>query len=162
MRIMAIDPGDVDSGYVIMEGYKPIKFGKLSNTELLNIITLNANDLDMVVIEMIASYGKAVGANVHETTFWVGQFYRHAVNMGVNVDRIYRMEEKMAICHDSRAKDTNIRTALIDRFADHDKKGGKGTKTNPDWFYGFKADVWMAYAVGVTYLDKKQKEIIER
>ena len=51
-----------------------------------------------------------------------------------------------------RAKDSNIRQALIDRF------GVVGTKKNPGWFYGVSKDVWAAIAVGVTYHDKAEEE----
>lgn len=165
MKVLAIDPGDTESGICLMDGYKPWKADKLSNDDTLKIIDTYSTWADAVVIEMVASYGMAVGKSVFDTCVWIGRFweaYRQHTNFRKPVELIYRMEEKMVICHDSRAKDTNIRQALIDRFAEFDKKTGKGTKKKPDWFYGFSKDAWMAYAVGVTFLDKKQEEITQR
>lgn len=155
MILLAIDPGDKESGYVFMESetYKPIRFGKEENSSVLLMLQLSA--YDELVIERIASYGMAVGRNVFETCEWIGRFTQAAT---VFPEYVYRREEKINICGNPAANDANIRMALIDRFAEHDFKRGKGTKKNPDFFYGFKADVWQAFAVGVTYLDKKEQE----
>jgi hypothetical protein len=68
------------------------------------------------------------------------------------------MEEKMHICHSSKAGDAEIRRALIDRFCQHDFRTGRGTKANPDFFAGIKADLWAAYAVGLTYIETKMRK----
>ena len=154
MKILSIDPGNEFSGYCIIdsETYKPLEFGKIENNELLEII--KTRQYDNSAIEMIASYGMSVGKSVFDTCVWIGRFIQ-ALN--VPYKYIYRRDEKMEICGSMRAKDTNIRHALIDRFAKHDFNSGKGTKANPDWFYGFKADVWSAYAIAVTYIDRKKR-----
>lgn len=176
MKVLAIDPGNTKSAYVLMDGYKPLEFGILENDELrqkMSIMSVTQtmlaygtpeSEVDKVhvhtAIEMVASYGMPVGREVFDTCVWVGRFWENAPRRDVTL--IYRMEEKMTLCHDSKAKDSNIRQALIDRFAEFDKKNGKGTKDHPDWFYGFSADVWSAYAVGVTFLDKQQEQILQR
>lgn len=150
-KIIAIDPGNIESAYVVLdENYKILDFGKLAN-EALKFIVKDI-EYDHFVIEMIASYGMAVGREVFDTCVWIGQFWESA--QAPIKDKIYRKEEKINLCGSMKAKDTNIRQALIDRFAKHDLKNGKGTKKNPDTFYGFKSDIWAAMAVGVTYLDK--------
>ena len=160
MRVFAIDPGNSESAYCIVESetLRPLKFGKVGNDELLGMIrdfTVEAPDL--AVIERVASYGMAVGRDVFETCEWTGRFAEAALERDVPVAYVYRRDEKLHICGDSKAKDTNIRRALIDRFARHDLKNGKGTKNNPDWFYGVTADVWAAYAVGLTYIETEAK-----
>lgn len=147
--ILSIDPGNIESAFCLIdkETYKPIKFGKIRNEELLNIVK---NEFyDDFVIEMIASYGMPVGKEVFDTCVWIGRFIQTSYCYGFY---IYRKEEKLNLCGSMKAKDSNIRQALIDRF------GIVGTKKQQGWFYGFKKDIWAAYAVGVTWLDK-QKEL---
>lgn len=147
--ILAIDPGNIESAYCLIEKetYKPIEFGKVDNCELLNKIRARGFEYyEELVIEMIASYGMPVGKEVFDTCVWIGKF--------IEADKdepkyIYRKDVKMNLCNSMKAKDSNIRQALIDRF------GVVGTKKNQGWFYGFKADIWSAYAVGITYLDKE-------
>ena len=154
MKVLSIDPGNRNSAWCMIDGetLKPLSFGKEENRVVLAAV--QHLSYDSIVIERVASYGMAVGRDVFETCEWVGRFTQAA---RVPPDYVYRQEEKLHICGDSRAKDTNIRRALIDRFAQHDIKNGKGTKKNPDWFYGFSADVWQAYAVAVTYVETRCK-----
>lgn len=106
------------------------------------------------VIEMIASYGMPVGKEVFDTCVWIGRFIERILRFATDkIYYIYRKDEKMNICHSMKAKDSNIRQALIDRF------GKVGTKKDQGWFYGFKADIWSAYAVGITYLDMLKENV---
>lgn len=156
MKILAIDPGNIESGYAIIEmpDFKLIEFGKVKNEKLLADIEdrfVYDTTIDAVAIEMVASYGMAVGKSVFDTCVWIGRFVQALANDGV--DYVYRKDEKMCLCGSMKAKDSNIRQALIDRYAKHDFKNGKGVKKNPDTFYGVSKDVWQAIAVGVTYYE---------
>ena len=157
--LLAIDPGDEYSAFVFMdmETYKPLYFAKEKNEDT------TAVNVKHVACEMIAFYGMGVGAHVFWTCVVIGKFITLLEQAGCKVDYIYRKDEKMNICKSMKAKDSNIRIALVDRFAQFDKKTGKGTKKNPDWFYGFSADCWQAYAVGTTWIDiqKGKYEVID-
>lgn len=158
--ILAIDPGNIQSAYCVIDKqtYKPLEFGKIDNEDLKTKLKndIKFYPIDAFAIEMIASYGMPVGKEVFDTCVWIGKFIE-SFDCSLT-DYIYRKDEKMNLCGSMKAKDSNIRQALIDRFATFDFKNGKGTKKNQDFFYGFSKDVWAAYAVGVTWLDK-QKEL---
>lgn len=155
--LLAIDPGTTESAYCFIdkETYKPIQADKIPNEKLLTMLIdqspMCPGDL---AIEMVASYGKPVGAEVFDTCVWIGRFIQAMDQTPVSIDYVYRMEERQTICHSGKASDANITQALIDRFAKGVSNRGKGTKKEPGWFYGFKKDIWQAYAVGVTYIDK--------
>ena len=152
MRILAIDPGNIESAYCVIdtETYKPEYFAKVENEYLRAWIENHDLLFDKVIIEMVACYGMPVGKEVFDTCVWIGRYIQQSHELGKKYEYIYRKEEKMNLCQTMKAKDSNIRQALIDRF------GIVGTKKNQGWFYGFKADIWSAYAVGVTYIDKEK------
>lgn len=142
-RVMAIDPGTTHSAYVLCEGARLTAHGKVENDEVIKMLETTA--LDMVVIEMVASYGMPVGREVFETVLWIGRFiqanrWRHAL--------VYRRDVKLHLCGSPRANDATIRQALIDRF------GKPGTKREPGATYGLKADEWQAFALAVTWMDQ--------
>lgn len=154
MRLLAIDPGTHQSAYCLMdEEYRIIDAAKVVNDDLIRYIYAHAPEIDHIAVEMIACYHMPVGAEVFETCVMIGKIERVAEHMEISHSRVYRSEEKGCIAGDSKAGDKEIRAGLIRRFAEHDLKRGKGTKKDPDYFYGFADDMWAAFAVGVVYLD---------
>jgi hypothetical protein len=145
---------------VVDEKLKPIRFAKIDNGELLRMIyEQKFLDCNRYAIEMVACCGMPVGKEVFDTCVWIGKFSEGLKQVqGNESDYIYRKDEKINLCQSMKAKDCNIRQALIDRFAQHDFKNGKGTKKQPDVFYGFKADIWAAMAVATTYYDLYLKQ----
>ena len=158
--ILALDPGTTETGVCILkvDDYRPLMYAKITNEHVMDMaldwIQQNSNETEMeVVIEMVASYGMPVGAEVFETCVWIGRFEERALQYGLPVHFIYRKDEKLTICQSPKANDATIKQALVDRFAKGTPNYGKGSKKAPGWFYGFSKDVWSAYAVGVTYID---------
>ena len=156
--ILAIDPGNEESAYVLLDGdLRPLSFMKGANelmyAHMVMAMAAHFEPEMHIAIEMIASYGMPVGIEVFDTCVWIGMLKERFRRSGFGVRYIYRTEEKMALCGSMRATDANITQALVDRFAPGQPNHGKGTKKAPGWFYGFRKDIWQAYAVGVTYHD---------
>lgn len=152
-RLLAIDPGNTESGWVVIDAddRRPLAFAKTENYTLRRWISDGNVSADRVAIEMVASYGMAVGADVFETCVWIGRYLE--VVGDVDVDLVKRQPVKLHHCHSPRATDANVRQALVDRFAPGQSNHGKGTKAEPGWFYGFRADIWQAYALAVYATD---------
>lgn len=154
--LLAIDPGNTESAYVLINTttLQPAVFDKVSNDDLMDVL---ADYHGHVHIEMIASYGMPVGAEVFETCVWIGRFLEaHAQVTGKVAELVYRNSVKLHHCHSSKAKDSNIIQALVDRFTPGQPNKGKGTKANPGWFHGFAADIWQAYALAVYVADTRE------
>ena len=156
--ILAIDPGPEQSAWVLIDEdtLKPIKFAKEDNAAVRDLLRGRRFGVypDKIVIEQVASYGMPVGAEVFETCVWTGVFMEASRGKWAYVTRLPRKDVKLHLCGTTTAKDSNIIQALVDEFATGKGNRGKGTKDEPGWFYGFSGDIWQAYALGVTAIQK--------
>lgn len=150
MKILAIDPGPTESAYVCLDaGMSIVGKDMISNDRLLSLLTVHFQDW-ILVVEQVASFGMAVGADVFETVFWTGRFCQVWAARGYPFYRITRHAVKMQLCHNMRAKDGNIRQALIDKL------GPQGTKKAPGATYGISKHCWSALAVAVTFSEQSE------
>jgi len=155
MRLLCIDPGTTHSGAVQIDTNDMIPVWiepEIENNKLLDYIKWNRKD-EHLAIEMIASYGMAVGKTTFETVLWIGRFME-AFGFN-NCTKIYRKDVKISLCGSMKAKDTNIRVALFDRYegTGGGKDPKKGTKANPGPLYGLSKHAISALAVGHTFVD---------
>lgn len=147
-KLLAIDPGTDKSGWVILSGIGVEDSGVSDNRSVISAVRCWRGD---IAIEMIASYGMPVGREVFETVLWIGRFVEASLCPDA-VKLIYRRDVKLHLCGSSKAKDANIRQALLDMFPR--TGGGKipqiGIKAQPGPLFGVSSHAWSALGVAVT------------
>lgn len=136
-RIFAIDPGTTKSGWCVLRGSCLIESGVDTNDDLLR----------KIIAGYFTAHVMAVGKEVFDTCVWIGRFKQAWANPE-KVILIYRRDVKLHLCGNVRAKDTNIRQAIIDAYGGKEKAVGK--KANPGELYGVKSHAWPALAVALT------------
>lgn len=143
--ILAIDPGTVQSGWALFRSRTVVDSGVVPNPRLLELLPEYIGDfrVDVLAIEMVASYGMPVGKEVFETVRWIGRF-QQAWRDPEAVKLIYRRDVKLYLCGNMRAKDPHVWQALIDKL------GPVGNKAAPGPLYGVKSHARSAVAVAVT------------
>jgi len=161
-RLIAIDPGTTESAYVVMEGSTVLAHGIVSNMAMLARITVLPDaDASLAVehmaYEMVACYGMPVGREVFETCVWIGRFIEAFRG---EATPIYRTDVKSRLCHSPKAKDPNIRQALLDLYGGKEKAIGK--KKTPGPLYGIHSHEWAALAVAVTFGMKELWQVDSR
>lgn len=145
-KILALDPGTNESGWVLYGGGKIFRSGIAPNENFSEIIVRMAElwGANHMAIEMMASQGMAVGKEVFRTVWWTGRFAEIWLNSTGNLPmEIFRQDVKLHLCGSVRAKDKNIRQSLIDLV------GTQGTKKNPGPTYGISSHIWSALAVAI-------------
>jgi hypothetical protein len=154
MRILALDPGPKETGYCVYDNGDVLVAGVMDNLEMLDYLRVRSSLHALgcrLCIEMIASYGMPVGREVFETCVWIGRF-QQAWHSPSAVELVYRKDVKLHLCGTTKAKDPNVRQALLDLFPP--TGGGKtpqiGTKKQPGPLYGVSSHAWPALGVAIT------------
>lgn len=159
MKILGIDPGPEKTAFIstTITGPSAIHIhdlGIVGNNEMLErVLRQWGYDGFTPVCEMVACYGMAVGKEVFETVRWIGRFEQRLADQQQRMETLVRLKVKMTLCQDSRAKDANIRQALIDRF------GPPGSKNNKGPLYGVSSHLWAALAIAATWYDTTHTSI---
>ena len=146
-KIIGVDPGPTKSGIVVFDtsAWEFVLRDIRENEETLEILASPSIASDHIFcVEMIEARGYTVSQPTFETAFWVGRYYQA---FGGEKHRYYRRMLKMHYTGMHNTKDSHIRQVLIDRY------GGKGTKKNPGFFYGFRDDMWQAAAVALYHYE---------
>ena len=133
----------------MLENGHPTTHAKEPNEQLLNRLRNKWNPQHHLAIEMIASYGMAVGKEVFETCVLIGRIVEAWTHRQGQHRLVYRRDVKLFHCETARANDANIRAALLDRYGPG-KDIAVGTKKTPGPLYGIKGDEWAALAVALT------------
>ena len=147
LPILAIDPGPEKSGWAWL-GSDHTEGGIDWNCDVERML-IEGRGRFHLAIEWVESFGMPVGKDVFETVRQIGRF---ECVWGGNWMRVPRKDVKRHICGSMKAKDANIRQALLDMYPA--TGGGKipqiGTKQKPGPLYGFRTHMWAALAVAVT------------
>ena len=144
MTILAIDPGTHKSGFCLYEGGKVISSGVMDNADLLRVVADDRSDV--LAIEKVVSYGRAVGQEVFDTCEWAGRF-RQVWGCPDETLSVTRLQVKQALGLKGADDDAAVNKRLREVI------GEKGTKANPGPTFGVTSHAWAA--LGVAYAAAK-------
>lgn len=150
--VVAIDPGNVKSAFIVWNGKEVRDKGILENKELLTRLLSFRQYCQTLCIEMVVSYNMRVGQTVFDTCVWIGRFQQQWVSTDGQAHLVYRREVKQGILGTPVGTDSDIIQTLKLKF------GIPGTKKNPNPVtYGIVKDIWQAFALAVYWQEIQVK-----
>lgn len=163
MTVLAVDPGTENSAFCVVDYDQQIQaMDILPNDDLCSYLQSNelrTMGVELTAIEMIACYGMPVGRETFETCVWIGRFVE-CITQGhpiLPIAKVFRRDVKLHLCNSVKAKDSNIRQAILDLYPS--TGGGKtpqiGTKKMPGPLYGVRSHIWAALAVALYYQENR-------
>jgi hypothetical protein len=146
--IFPLRVGGCETAYLTMDGGKiGSLFGKVANDIILDLIY--HRDFDAIICEEIQCFGMAVGKSTLDTVRWTGRCEEAAHRRGIPFYLVGRKEVVLHWCQSARARDPNVRRALLDHY------GEPGTKNKPGQTYGITKDVWSALAIAGYWMNAR-------
>jgi hypothetical protein len=160
MKIIAIDPGTVQSAFVswdtetdaFVDVQDEFRLGLVPNKDLhMEAFYLLMNvQPDLIAIEMVQSYGLTVGRTTFETVLFVGKLTEKFHNCYTEYNCLREFSIKYYGRPTIKAqvggkKDSEVRASLRLRYGEA-KKGEK--------LYGVKKDIWSALAVAAALTER--------
>lgn len=156
-KILAIDPGPKESAWVLMQDLEIHSCNKELNESIIKALWHDTWGQDIIALEYVVAYGRS-GREVSDTAFESGRLVQSASS---SYKGITRSKVRGHLCGRG-GSDSKIITTLIERFC-HDiyqkwvnKQLSRQKMINAardEYFKEFTADIWQAYALGVTYYD---------
>lgn len=152
--ILGVDPGTTKTAYAVYDKTTKaiVLAGMLDNGTLLLQLNKLLPEHEMprhMAIEMMAGMGMTIGQSVLETAVWIGRFIQEWISVHDHThELVYRIDEKLHLCGVSRAKDANIRQAIMDRYGST-RQTAIGTAKHKGPLYGVSKDMWSAIAVAI-------------
>ena len=143
MIILGVDPGPTTSGMIrfstdvqrVMASHPAIP-----NRELLEYLR-DGQHFDLLACECIESLYSGAGKETVRTILFTGRIIEAAETTGKPPRLLSPQAVRSAICGTAKAKDSGVRSALVDHI------GPKGTKLEPGPTFGVSDHAWRALAV---------------
>lgn len=161
LKILAIDPGQKQSAWVLMEDLSIHSCNIESNEAIRQALDYDEWQQDIVALEYVVAYGRS-GKEVSDTAFEAGRLIQTAKSA---FHPYTRSKVRGHLCG-GRGSDSKVIEKLIERFTPdvYAKFVNKELTRNKmimaareKYFKEFRADIWQAYALGVTYYDLSVK-----
>ena len=153
--VVGIDPGPLESAYVVWDGTKVKEACNVPNITMLRFLSDGSFTHDVhCAIEHVRGFGVMASDSLFDTCIWSGRFLQ-----AFGEHRCTWVPRKQVSAHlcgtAGISHDKFVREALITRFGGKDMAIGK--KAAPGPLYGISGHLWAALAVAIVWHDNHVK-----
>lgn len=146
VSVLAVDPGCERSAWAFYDAGEVFSIGILPNDQFICHLDKYLHGPTVLAIESVESYGMPVGREVFRTVLWSGRFVQKWNGQAAPV-LVPRRAVKLALCGSARAKDSNVRRAVLDLLGEPPTKA----RPNPRYPRRPSKDEWSAIAIALTF-----------